>query len=465
MTRGPLFANCPLLPLAVCLALGIAIGGLLADGWLACLLAVLLVVAWLLRKSPLAQSVTLNLCCVVLGMACAPEQSAKVADGVWTEAVVASMPVERPKTVMIQLLLPATDEQRRCYFWTDEHSRHLQIGDNLLVSISDSQFVRRGDWHAGGEGFSLLSRWQRLRIRALQWRLPLLERLSQQSGDGDAQAIISAMVLGDKSLLTRELRQTYASSGASHVLALSGLHLSIIYLLLTRLTLGRRRSWLIQSVVVLAIWAYALLTGLSTSVVRAAIMLSVYSLFSLGGRRHASLGVLSFTAIVMLLADSSSLFDVGFQLSFMAMLGILLFVPLFEQCVSTKWMMTHRPVKWLYDLVIVSLAAQLGTAPLVAYYFGQFPTWFLLTNLVVMPFATIILLGGVLTLLFPSLGGILLWLAGLLNSILDGISHLPLASIGGLHPSALQVAMLYLLIGLAYIALTRYVPVCQRRLL
>jgi len=462
MTRRPFFTTCPLLPLAACLAIGIAIGGLLPDGWLAFLLAVLLVVAWLVRRRPLAQSVILNLCCVVMGMACAPDQQSKAEDGIWTEAVVASMPVERPKTMMVQLLLPATDEQRRCYFWTDERSRQLQVGDNLLVSISDNQFVRRDDWHPGGEGFNLLSRWQRLRIRALQWRLPLLERLSQQPGDADAQAILSAMVLGDKSMLTRELRQTYATSGASHVLALSGLHLSIIYLLLTRLTLGRRRSWLVQSVVVLAIWAYALLTGLSTSVVRAAIMISVYSLFSLGGRRHASLGVLSFTAIVMLLADSSSLFDVGFQLSFMAMLGILLFVPLFERFVSVKWMMTHRPVKWLYDLVSVSLAAQLGTAPLVAYYFGQFPTWFLLTNLVVIPFATVILMGGVLTLLLPSLGGILLWLAGLLNSVLEAISQLPLASISGLHPSVLQVAMIYVLIGLAYILLTRYTPALLR---
>ena len=380
----------------------------------------------------------------------------------------ASVPADRPKTLMADLLLPATGEKRRCYIWKDSCSRQIGVGQNLLVRIHDRQFVGRTDWQFGGDGFNHLSRVQRLRLRALKWRGNIMGRLfaaSPTSSSEDhlneeekAKAVLAAMVLGDKSALTRELRDTYSTSGASHILALSGLHLSIIYLLLTRLTLGRRRAWLTQLLIVLAIWAYALLTGLSTSVIRSAVMLTVFALFSLGGRRRASLGVLSFTAILMLLTDSQSLFDVGFQLSFMAMLGILLFNPLIKGWVSLRWMMAHPPVRWIYELLATSFAAQLGTAPLVAYYFGQLPIWFLLTNLIVIPLATFILYGAVFTLVIPALGGALLWLVSLLNTVLEWIAALPLACISGLHPSVLQTVMVYVLIAVAYALLHFWHP-------
>ena len=188
-------------------------------------------------------------------------------------------------------------------------------------------------------------------------------------------------------------------------------------------------------------------------------MLTVYSLFSLGGRRHAPLGVLSFTAMLMLLADSRSLFDVGFQLSFMAMLGILLFHPLFKRMVSTKWMMTHRPVKWLYELTGVSISAQLGTAPLIAYYFGRFSTWFILTNFIVVPAAFVIIFGALLTLLIPPVGQVLVWITDKLNLSLNAIASLPFSSIDGLHPSGLQVVLIYILIAIIYFMARILLPI------
>ena len=332
------------------------------------------------------------------------------------------------------------------------------MGDNLLVCIRDSQFISRDSWHRGGDGFSHLSNIQRLRLRALQWRSTLVQRIISPDDDSDAQAVLAAMVLGDKSELSKELRATYSATGASHILALSGLHLGIIYLLLTQLTLGRRRMWLTQVPVVLGIWAFALITGLSTSVVRAAMMISLYAVFSLGGRRQSPLGVLSFTAIIMLLFNSDSLYDIGFQLSFMAMLGILIFVPLFERMVSIRWLMEHRVVKWLMAMMTMSVAAQLTTAPLVAYHFGRFSTYFLLTNLLAIPIATLILYVAVATLIVPAVAGVLGWLAGVLNAVLGWVSGLPLASIEGLHPSLLQVAMMYLLEAVFFLILWRYGP-------
>ncbi len=457
--KRPVFEHCPLLIPALCLAIGIALGDHIPHG--VPMLPVLLTaiaVTLLAGRWPLVQSLGVSLCFTLLGMTIASKDDERLADGIWTEAVVASPPTEKPKTMMTDLLLPSTGERRRCFIWKDERSQGLDVGDNLLVCIRDSQFISRDCWHLGGDGFSHLSNIQRLRLRALQWRSTLVQRIISPDDDSDAQAVLSAMVLGDKSALSKELRATYSATGASHILALSGLHLGIIYLLLTRLTLGRRRMWLTQVPVVLGIWAFALITGLSTSVVRAAMMISLYAVFSLGGRRQSPLGVLSFTAIIMLLFNSDSLYDIGFQLSFMAMLGILIFVPLFERMVSIRWLMEHRVVKWLMAMMTMSVAAQLTTAPLVAYHFGRFSTYFLLTNLLAIPIATLILYVAVATLIVPAIAGVLGWLAGVLNAVLGWVSGLPLASIEGLHPSLLQVAMMYLLEAVFFLILWRYGP-------
>ena len=377
-----------------------------------------------------------------------------VADGQWTEAVVASVPVEKPKTLQAFLLLTETGERRRCYIWKDKRSQQLKAGDNLMVRFQDGQFVRWDGWRMGGDGWNKIGHLQRLRIKALVLRERLLHRLQVDSDDDEAQALIAAMVLGDKSTLTPELRNRYAVTGASHVLALSGLHLGIIYLLLTRLTLGRRRSWLSQGLIVLAVWGYALLTGLPTSLVRAATMITLYSLFSLGGRRRASLNVLCFTAIVMLLADSNALFDIGFQLSFMAMLGILLFMPLIDSWLTARWRMEHRIAYWFISLMAMSVTAQMGTAPIVAYYFGRFSTWFLLTNLVVIPLTTLLLYAALAAFILPFMGGVAVAFAYAMNWSLDQISTMPLASIEGLHPNLLQVASCYVVVAAAYVLLT-----------
>ena len=379
---------------------------------------------------------------------------AKVADGQWTEAVVASVPADKPKTLQVFLLLTETGERRRCYIWKDERSQQLQAGDNLMVRINDGQFVRWNGWQRGGEGWNNISHLQRLRIKALMLRERLLQRIRMNVDDDEAQALIAAMVLGDKSALTKQEYDRFATTGASHVLALSGLHLSIIYLLLTRLTLGRRRSWLTQSLIILAVWAYTLLTGLPTSLVRAATMITVYGLFSLGGRRRASLNILCFTAIIMLLADSQALFDVGFQLSFMAMLGILLFTPLMESWISARWMMEHRIASWFFSLLMVSVAAQMGTAPLVAYYFGRFSTWFLVTNIIVIPLTTLLLYAALASFILPVIACVAVAIVHVMNKALDTMTTWPLASIEGLHPSVLQVAMCYVVVAAVYVLLT-----------
>ena len=167
------------------------------------------------------------------------------------------------------------------------------------------------------------SRLSRSKAFFLLQRDRLLQRLSDGGIEGDAYAVVAAMALGDKSALTKELKDMYSLTGASHVLALSGLHLGIIYMLLSLLVRGRRWLMLSQLFLIISIWGFVFLVGMSMSVVRAAIMLSVYALLSLGHRDKMSVNTLAFTAIVMLMMNPMSLFDVGFQLSFMAVFSIL----------------------------------------------------------------------------------------------------------------------------------------------
>lgn len=289
----------------------------------------------------------------------------------------------------------------------------------------------------------------------LEQRAKLLDRLSDSGVDGSVYAVVAAMSLGDKSQLTKNLRETYALTGASHILALSGLHLGIIYTLLSLLLNRRRWQVASQVVIIVCIWLFVFLVGMPASVVRSAVMLTVYALLSLGHRDKMSVNTLAFAAIVMLLFNPMALFDLGFQLSFMAVLAILLFYPLFERVWSQSFYLNHRAFKWVWAMLAVSCAAQIGVAPLIAYYFGRFSNYFLLTNLVVIPAATLILYLSLVVLLIPSLAYLLIYTVDILNCLLTWIATLPGASIEGLHPTLLQLSMVYVVIAAVYLLVDR----------
>lgn len=300
-----------------------------------------------------------------------------------------------------------------------------------------------------------VSRLDRSKTYFLERRAKLLDRLSESGVDGSAYAVVAAMALGDKSQLTTELRDAYAISGASHILALSGLHLGIIYTLLSLLLSRRRWQMVSQIVIIVSIWLFVFLVGLSASVVRSAVMVSIYAMLSLGHRDKLSVNTLAFAAIVMLLFNPMALFDVGFQLSFMAVLTILLFYPLLESLWSQPFLLDHRLFRWLWTMLSVSCAAQIGVAPLIAYYFGRISCYFLLANLVVVPAAALILYLSLAVLLIPSLAYLLIYIVDTLNQLLVSIAALPGASIEGLHPTPLQVWMMYVIIFAVYLLLIR----------
>ena len=332
--------------------------------------------------------------------------------------------------------------------WRYEHLQSAAIG--LCFLVLGALLMLRAQ-QASLESSCL----DRSKTYFLEQRTKLLDRLSESGVDGSVYAVVAAMALGDKSQLTKELKDTYAVSGASHILALSGLHLGIIYTLLSLLLSRRRWQVVSQVVIIVCIWLFVFLVGMSASVVRSAVMFTIYALLSLGHRNRMSVNTLAFAAIVMLLINPMSLFDIGFQMSFMAVLAILLFYPLFESVWSQSYLFNHRFFRWLWMMLAVSCAAQIGVAPLIAYYFGRFSNYFLLANLVVVPAATLILYLSLLVLLIPSFAYLLIYIVEALNRLLTGIATLPGASIEGLHPTLLQVWMMYVIIGAVYCLLIR----------
>ena len=439
---------------AISLIVGIMTAPLIPYLWVsvsAFLICVLL--TWLLGRWAYLQSIGVLSCFLLLGMIVGQKDEVPLHDDCYTDAVVFSEPIEKPKTIAVDLLLPEEGQRVRCYLWKDNRSRELQLGENILIRHVTGGFVRSSDWTFGGEGCDKLSRLQRLQLRFLHYRHHLLNRYRTQTADDEQYAVLAAMTLGDKSALTKDLKEKYSVTGASHILALSGLHLGIIYFLLFRLTLGRRHFWFSQVVIILSIWAFAFLTGLSTSVVRSATMISIYALFSVAGRHRSPVNLLCFTAIVMLLVNPASLYDVGFQLSFSAVLAILLLMPLFESFFPENYFVGRPIQRYIYNMVGLSFAAQIGVAPLIAYHFGRFSTYFLLTNFLVIPAATMILYGALLVVVVPSLAPALFWVVGLLNKALGWISQMPCSSIDGLHPSVLQICLLYVVFFCFYFSL------------
>lgn len=344
------------------------------------------------------------------------------------------------------------------------NSRRLQNGHFDYVryqhihGVVARTYINKDSWKRSRVSMRRLGVMQRVLIGMRSARDRLLSHNEKHNMSESAYAVVAAMTMGDRSGLTRELRQSYAASGASHVLALSGLHLGVIYGLLSLIFVHRRMRVLGQVLAMVAIWAYAALVGMPPSVLRSATMLTIFAFVVLTGRRQVSLNTLAFAAVVQLVVSPLSLWDVGFQMSFLAVLGIVMLNMRLGNLATPVWLSRWRVIGWVWSLVKVSLAAQLAVAPLSMYYFGTFPCYFLLTNLVAIPLATIIVYTSIV---MYALGfwvwmqGVVAtfvgWMATLMNALLGFIASLPGACMYGVHINARQVWLMYALLLVAYL--------------
>lgn len=236
---------------------------------------------------------------------------------------------------------------------------------------------------------------------ALSLRERMVAKLERILLDRDVHAIASTLVLGYRSELDRDLLNTFSVTGTIHVLSVSGLHVGIIFSVFSFLLLWKRKSkwtWLKAVILILLIWFYALITGLSPSVLRASMMLSLGILALSIVRQNQIYNTIAFSAFILLLYNPRFISDIGFQLSYLSVLGIIYFYPKFNAVLNSN----NSVLKTLWSYISISLAAQLATFPLVTYYFYFFPVYFLPANLFILLPAAIILYLGILILLLPS---------------------------------------------------------------
>ncbi len=286
---------------------------------------------------------------------------------------------------------------------------------------------------------------------SLRLRKQLVDELKAGIKDTGAAAVASTLMLGYKADLSTEVLQAYSKTGTIHVLSVSGAHVAIIYAFIV-LCLGflnqYRYGRLVNALIsILLIWGYSLLTGFSPAVCRAALMIT----FFIAGRtyyRHInSLNLLAASAFILLLVDPYLLADVGFQLSYLAVFGLLAFQPvIYKQLrVKNKWL------NKLWYLCSASVAAQLITFPLSIYYFHQFPYYFLISNLLIIIPTEIIMAAGGLYLLLAQVPYLNLLLSKILEycilsmtKSLAFIEHLPYAYAGGLWITMFENTLLLL---------------------
>lgn len=308
-------------------------------------------------------------------------------------------------------------------------------------------YISAGHWRIIGHDTS-----RSLRQIALDYREKVVELYHRLGFQGDNLAVLSALTVGDKENLSEDMRETYSIAGASHVLALSGLHIGLLSTLFLFFFSFLWKRWAAFKplgffLVILFLWAFAFLTGLSSSVVRSVIMFSLLVVSRLQSEKLLSLNTLAATAFLMLLYNPLWLFDVGFQLSFVAVVSILLIQPKLYSLLSVRRCIP----RYVWGLLTVSVAAQIGTAPLVIFYFSRFSTHFLLTNLWVIPMVTLILYSAVLMLVLTPFSflqsGCALGVDALLsaqNKVLCWIEELPMSSIDRLWIDHWEIMLFYL---------------------
>ena len=270
--------------------------------------------------------------------------------------------------------------------------------------------------------------------------------------------VAQALVLGQKQYLETEIKQAFAGVGAMHILAVSGLHVGLVFLLFSALfkpLINLPNGNIIQTVLVITvIVCYAAITGFSPSVTRASLMFILISLGIMLRRVENTYNTIFASAFLMLIYQPKLLFNIGFQLSYIAVLGIIFIYPKLFKCLEPKYWITNK----IWSLLCLALAAQLVTFPLGLYYFHQFPTYFFITNLVVIPAAFAVLFGGFALFFsnaftelgFPiienSLGWIFQKLVWLLNEFIEILYSFPMSSITQIEISIVHIFYIYFLI-------------------
>ncbi len=362
------------------------------------------------------------------------------------------------------------------YFSKDSFKENLQYGDKIIVHKNLQPIKNSGNPGAFNyqrySSFQQLHHtvylknkdWQRISngSKNVQWftqfiynaRAGVLDILRKNIDEGkDELSIAQALLIGYTNDLDKDLVQAYSNTGVVHIIAISGMHLGLIYVMLIWFFAKIpfiNKSKKGQLVLILSsLWLFAILTGASPSVLRAAVMFSSIAIGKNFSRQSSIYNSLAASAFVLLCFNPYYLWDVGFQLSYLAVLGIVMF----QKPISNLLYIRHKWLRKIWDLMAVSTAAQLLAFPVCIYYFHQFPNMFLISNLLAVPLAAIILYAEIalvglswIPIVAIALGKITGWLLWLLNSIILWINDLSFSVWDKIPASVSSTFLLYMLV-------------------
>ena len=331
-----------------------------------------------------------------------------------------------------------TNEDILVYFKKEELAQSLNPGNQIIFSTSP-QFIKNygnpfefdykkylSNKKIYRQVYLASTNWKltnshspfSLTIYAEQIREKLLSIYRNQNIGKNELEILSALTLGYKRELDPETKRIFSASGAMHVLAVSGLHVGIVFWVITLLLGFLRKQKLGRIIFVLAaiviLWSYAFITGLSPSVTRASTMFTIFVIGDNLNRKASTYNSLAASALCLLVFNPNNLFEVGFQLSYSAVFGIVFLQPHLSKLIPVR----NKILKFFWSLLTVSIAAQIATFPLTAFYFNQFPSYFWITNLIIIPAVMILIPLGLLLLLFSKITLLSSAISFLLNQII-----------------------------------------------
>jgi competence protein ComEC len=321
--------------------------------------------------------------------------------------------------------------ERYCLFNGITHQVFLKKNDFIVLpSMSNNRFAR----------FIFTSREK------------IISVIRKYIRDEQAAGLAEALLIGYKNDLDKEIVQDYSNTGVVHIIAISGLHLGLVYVLLSVVTFRFRRpgmSWARALIIIAGLWIFSLLAGAQPSILRSALMFTCIAIGELMSRRTSVYNSLAVSAFIIVCINPFSLWDIGFQLSYAALVSILVFM----RPVYNFFYIKNKLLDLAWKLNSVTLAAQVLTIPLCIYHFGQFPNYFLLSNFIAVPLSSIILLGEIfLCIIFfieplaSFWGKILTALIRVMNLYIEKIAALPWSMWKGLEINFLQVILSYVLI-------------------
>ncbi len=396
---------------------------------------------------------------------------------------------EKPKSLKTILRVTAiidSTEQKNvefdllAYFKKDSIAENLEYGDIIVASAAINEITNLNNPNEFNfkrylsdkgilyQSYFQTNKWEKIgysipnliKYYSLQSLNTLLDIYRKYGIEGKDFAVLAALTLGYTDELDAETRQAFSASGATHILSVSGLHVAVVYMILNYALFFMNRNKKLRVlkfvIIIFSLWAFAYISGFAASVQRSALMLTIVLIADIFSKQKNIYNTIFASAFILLILDPYVIRDVGFQLSYIAVISIIYLQPKIHKIIYVK----NSFLEKIWSLLSVSIAAQLGTLPICLYYFNQFPNYFFITNILAVPLSTVMLYLAVILLavsfvapIAKIVAFILNYSTKLFNFIIGFIEQMPYSTTDNISIDFKQMLLLYLFISVLIIFL------------